>query len=183
MRQKGTRIEFRLRQLDVCVSCLPVNDRRIRFCVVFQGYPGVSQDAFMVSATSGKGAIMNTDIICQWRDAITDPPPFLWQGLAMDADDKISFVMRRSDDYINYIGMLALPSKWLDITDIPAVAVSKVQAAVDSIKTGLAKCGCGHGECLTCYLRMDHGEVIDDVVSDTLGRIRHFTGVTPTEVK
>ena len=128
-------------------------------------------------------------IICRWRDAITDPPPDGWRGLARHMYSygfgSVFPVFCESGEYTDDDGdvIMDVDSQWLDITTIPAVAVARVQAAVDSIKTGLAKCGCGHGECLTCYLRMDHGEVIDDVVSDTLGRIRHFTGVTPSEVQ
>ena len=128
-------------------------------------------------------------ICCQWRDAITDPPDgticcVLRGGLGQGSTPAVYLL---GEGWIRCDRPQMMPveegDQWLDVTDTPAVAVARVQAAVDSIKAGLAKCGCGHGECLTCYLRMDHGEVIDDVVSDTLGRIRHFTGVTPSEVQ
>jgi hypothetical protein len=65
---------------------------------------------------------------------------------------------------------------------VPMVPRAQVQAAVDAVRRSFEPCGCGHGECLTCYWRVDHGEAIDDVINNVLGRIKHHTGVTPTEV-
>lgn len=55
-----------------------------------------------------------------------------------------------------------------------------IQAAVDDVQRAFAPCACG--ACLTCDLRAEHGEVIDDVISDVFGKLRHHTGVTPSEV-
>ena len=78
------------------------------------------------------------DIICRWRDAITDPPP-----------EGIMCIVRRGDirDHrFRFGGLWFDPGgdnfdpaavtdgdQWLDVTDVPAVAVAKVRDAVDEI--------------------------------------------------
>ena len=67
------------------------------------------------------------DIICRWRDATTDPPPDGWRGLISNPDEGVTVWFR------DYRGKHYVGDQWLDVTDVPAVAVAKVRDAVDEI--------------------------------------------------
>lgn len=125
----------------------------------------------------------NNYIICRWRDAIRDPPPDGWRGMILKGCGCVPTHGRYDRVWTTPNGCGTRVFKWLDITAIPAIPREAVQAAVDAVKRSYAPCGCGHGECLVCYLRMDHSEAINYVVSDAVGWISHHTGVTPSEVQ
>jgi hypothetical protein len=115
-----------------------------------------------------------SDIICRWRDAVTDPPPAGWHGLIRElhADGCLvnEWYYRDPDD------RRAVPSRryvtqWLDITDIPAIPRAKVQAAVDEIASD----------------EKQYDDVFEPEIAGGLEMARNaifnHTGVTPTEVQ
>ena len=81
------------------------------------------------------------DIICRWRDAITDPPMDGWHGVYRYNDGEticMSHGLHHGGSWWTELeyqdSRTPEPGdQWLDITDVPAVAVAKVQAAVDEI--------------------------------------------------
>lgn len=119
------------------------------------------------------------DIICSWRDAITDPPSEGWDGLARH---KYSHgyghgfhVWYASGEYTDEDGdvIMDVDSEWLDVTDEPAVPMAKVQAAVDEM------------DC-SDYFGDENDRPVElsrDSVNFCIGTIRNHTGVTPSEVQ
>ena len=105
----------------------------------------------------------NNYILCQWRDAITDPPPDGWCGIAK-REDQHSMLVRSF--------LLQPGDQWLDVTDRPAVAREAVQAAVDE----MARFNCRN-------IGIQNGAWSGRIVLDaSLDTIRNHTGITPTEV-
>jgi hypothetical protein len=121
---------------------------------------------------------MNTDIIARWRDAITDPPPEGWDGLARH---KYSHgyghgfhVWYASGEYTDEDGdvIMDVDSEWLDVTDIPAVPLSKVQAAVDLVYSRYNS--------LTADAKTINGWHMG--IEESLAVLNSETGVTPSIV-
>jgi|GEM_PF-4209091 len=109
------------------------------------------------------------DIICSWRDAISDPPEDGKAILLHGANaDELLVAYRRGTSWHEWEGLcirIDPGDQWLDITDIPAVPRSKVQAAlIDIICTAD---GCGNA--------MSYLHAVDI--------IRDHTGITPSVVK
>lgn len=81
---------------------------------------------------------MNTDIICRWRDAITDPPKDARTVILRQADGHEITAYNVADGQWHYddgMPYYAQPGdQWLDVTDVPAVPRAQVQAAVKRIK-------------------------------------------------
>jgi len=120
------------------------------------------------------------DVICRWRDAIDDPPPDGWNGLARH---KYSHgyghwfhVWYASGEYMDDDGdvIMDVDSEWLDVTDVPAVPMAKVQAAVDEI-------ACTYGG----YPGPDitPPQAADGAIDFSVDAIANHTGITPTEVQ
>jgi len=116
---------------------------------------------------------MNTDIICRWRDAITDPPMSDWAGHIKV--NGIKMIGRIVNGVVYTFGpntsraFTAVPGdQWLDVTAIPAVAVAKVQAAVKRIKD--------------CQ-EMSRGNNEYVAFGTAVDVIEEYTGITPSEVQ
>jgi hypothetical protein len=80
------------------------------------------------------------DIIARWRDAINDPPMSDWTGYVRTRDG-----IKMLAGIVNGVIYLFSPhtsrafaaepgDQWLDVTDVPAVPLSKVRAALDEMK-------------------------------------------------
>jgi hypothetical protein len=109
----------------------------------------------------------NNYILARWRDAIKDPPPFLWKGQVMDMAGGTHYMIRRTADFIDHLGRVAAPdaiTSWLDVTTIPGVPREAVQAAVLEMR-GQPPFGC------------DTWEVALDILQKHCG-----IEATPTEV-
>jgi hypothetical protein len=116
--------------------------------------------------------------ICRWRDAITDPPSETWRGRS-----RINGTIRPFTAFIGgWVWSIDAQStsmikaqpgdQWLDVTDVPAVAVSKVQAAVDQIQMAID---------LPAETAVQ--EAMDLGFDAALATIRNHTGVTPSGVQ
>lgn len=124
------------------------------------------------------------DIICRWRDAISDPPPDGKAILLHGANaDELLVAYRRGAAWYEWEGhyiRMDDGDQWLDVTTIPAVAVSKVQAAVDEMKLMIGRVAEG------MYCDGDDPCVSDPIINayaSGMDVIRNHTGVTPSEVK
>ena len=124
---------------------------------------------------------MNTDIICRWRDAITDPPPDGYYQLSGDGANSLwcSYIDGRwADDSSGMPVDLQPGDQWLDVTTIPAVPLAQVQAAVDEIVAGIERCE--NNICNGADANI--GTMAIRAYQDALDEIRNHTGVTPSEV-
>jgi hypothetical protein len=119
----------------------------------------------------------NNYILARWRDAITDPPEH--GGLY-----RITLPSGRSDAHARFAkmhGWLTIDTceflrvvQWLDITAIPGVARTQVQAAVDGIESR---------RCAIPGQSYDpHRQGVESGLAQGLRELRNHTGVTPKEV-
>lgn len=108
------------------------------------------------------------DIIARWRDAITDPPPEGWRGLIRNPDEGVTVWFR------DYRGKHYAGDQWLDVTDVPAVPLSKVQAAVDMLRDMAVRA-------------MEHPEETNPQATASMRHacrvVMGHTGVTPSEAQ
>jgi len=88
------------------------------------------------------------DIICRWRDAITDPPPDGWHGVYRYNDGEticMSHGLHHGGSWWTELEYQDSRTpdpgdQWLDVTDEPAVAVARVQAELEAERMRLAAC-------------------------------------------
>jgi hypothetical protein len=106
----------------------------------------------------------NNYILARWRDVITDPPPSGWCGLN---------IMANGARYYGACGHIP-GDQWLDVTAIPGVARTQVQAAVDGIESR---------RCAIPGQSYDpHRQGVESGLAQGLRELRNHTGVTPKEV-
>ena len=114
------------------------------------------------------------DIISRWRDAITDLPKNARTVILRQADGHEITAYNVADGQWHYDdGMIyaADPGdQWLDITDVPAVPLAKVQAAVDEINKRREP-----------WRKNIVYTYTDQVLDGVLDAIRNRTGVTPSD--